>query len=62
VIFAPKRREFTAKYLSDISKLFFAAGVVKQFFGEAWNFSELILGVMISFIVFAAALVFHPAE
>lgn len=39
-MFTPKRLEFVAKYLSDIGKLFFTAGVVKQFFGDEMNMGE----------------------
>ncbi len=62
MILTGKRRDFIAKYLSDISKLFFAAGVVKQFFGETWNVYELVIGVLSSAVLFAVALGFQPAE
>lgn len=62
MLFTLKRLEFVAKYLSDISKLFFTAGVVKQFFGDEMNLVELIIGNIIALILFAIGFFLHPKE
>lgn len=61
-MFTAKRREFIAKYLSDISKLFFAGSVVKQFIDQVWSVPELLAGGIISLAVFGFAVVLHPKE
>ena len=59
-MFTTRRREFVAKYLSDISKLIFAAGVVKQFFEQEIHWPSLVIGVVVSVVIFWLGLIAHP--
>jgi len=61
-VFTPKRREFVARYLSDISKLIFAAGVVKQFFEQELNWFSLLIGIIAAAIIFWLGLIAQPQE
>ena len=59
-MFTEKRLEFLAKFLSDLSKLFFATGVVKQFFSQQFSMGEILVGVVITIILFVLAFFIHP--
>jgi hypothetical protein len=59
-VFSEKRLEFLARFLSDLSKLFFATGVVKQFFGGEFSTAEMLVGVVISIMLFVLAFLIHP--
>ncbi len=61
-VFTAKRREFIAKYLSDISKLFFAASVVKQYVGQTWSIPTLLVGACLSLVIVGFAFVVHLKE
>lgn len=61
-VFTPKRREFVARYLADISKLVFAAGVVKQLFEKEFQLAGLLIGLGSSSVVFWIAYLFNPKD
>jgi hypothetical protein len=60
--FFNKRLDLLAKYLADLSKIFFSAVIVKQFIGGGFNAPELILGTLVTLLFIIAALMIQPKE
>ncbi|MFQ6091285.1 MAG: DUF6722 family protein [bacterium] len=61
-IFTPKRFELLSKYFADISKLFFGAGVLKQFLQKEPIFHEILIGLILSLILLGVAFFLQPKE
>ena len=61
-LFMNKRLDLLAKYLADLSKIFFSAVIVKQFIGDGFNAPELMLGSLITVGFIIAALIIQPKE
>ena len=57
-----QRRELLAKYFSDISKLFFGTGIVKQILSNQYNLKELVYGLAVSLILLVFAYYLQPEE
>lgn len=57
-----KRLDLLAKYLADLSKLFFGAVVVKQFVDRHFNFLEFSIGIASAIALFIIAYFIQPKE
>ncbi len=57
-----KRQDLLAKYLSDVSKIFLTAAVVKQFVGERFNPHELAIVLVTAALLFVIAYFVQPKE
>ncbi len=55
-----KRLELLAKYLSDLSKIFFSAIVVKQFIERQFNLLEFSIGLVSAIALFIVAYFVQP--
>jgi len=50
-----KRQDLLAKYLADLSKLFFSAVIVKQFIEHQVSLPELLIGLSSAIVLFVIA-------
>jgi predicted patatin/cPLA2 family phospholipase len=57
-----KRLDLLAKYLADLSKIFFSAVVVKQFIEHHFNPLEFTIGVISAIALFVIAYFIQPKE
>jgi len=57
-----KRLDLLAKYLSDLSKIFFSAVVVKQFFEQHFDLLEFSIGLASAIALFIIAYFIQPKE
>lgn len=57
-----KRLDLLAKYLADLSKIFFSAVVVKQFIERYFNFLEFSIGIASAIALFIIAYFIQPKE
>lgn len=57
-----KRLDLLAKYLADLSKIFFSAVVVKQFLERQFNLSEFTIGLASAIVLFIIAYFVQPKE
>jgi hypothetical protein len=57
-----KRQDLLAKYLADLSKIFFSAVIVRQFVERQVNPLKLFIGLSSAIILFVIAYFVHPKE
>jgi hypothetical protein len=57
-----KRLDLLAKYLADLSKIFFSAVVVKQFIERHFNLLEFSIGLASAIALFIVAYFVQPQE
>ncbi|MFH1007119.1 MAG: DUF6722 family protein [Candidatus Latescibacterota bacterium] len=61
-MFSNKRLELLSKYVADISKLFFAGGVLKEMLRETFDFGHLLVGFLLSVLLLTSAFFLQPRE
>jgi hypothetical protein len=57
-----KRHDLLAKYLADLSKIFFSAVIVRQFIERQFNLIELTIGLSSAILLFVFAYFIQPKE